>query len=53
MALQGEGGENVLEGLVIDGDTSGSGSQPDAGNGGLATACCSKSFAHGILFMNE
>jgi len=48
-ALQDEGGEDILEGIVIDDDFSGSGSDPDSGNGFLATSGCGKSFAHGNL----
>lgn len=49
VALQGEGREDVFEGVVIDDDFSGSGSDPDAGNGLLATSGCGKCFAHGII----
>ncbi len=52
LTLQSESGEDVLKGLVVNGDFSGSSSQPDAGNCGLTTSGCGKSFAHGIL-INE
>lgn len=52
LALESQGGQDFFEGVFVDGDFSGSGGDPDAGNGGLATSGCSKSFAHSILGMS-
>ncbi|MFT6865108.1 MAG: hypothetical protein ACJAVK_003681 [Akkermansiaceae bacterium] len=51
-SLKSQGGQDLFERIVIDGDFSGSGSDPDAGNGLLATSGCGKSFAHGNLVMS-
>lgn len=46
LTLKGESGENFFKRVLIDGDLSGSGSDPDAGHSGLTTSGGGKSFAH-------
>ena len=46
LALESEGSEDVFEGIAIDADFAGSGSDPNAGHGSFSATGCGISFAH-------
>lgn len=46
LSLESEGGEDVFEGIAIDADFAGSGSDPNAGHGSFPATGCGISFAH-------
>ena len=49
LALKGEGGENVLERLLVDGDFTGSFSHPNSGDSSFAATGGSVGITHGCL----